>query len=218
MAHEGKEVIWHKEQTDKATVSTELQIVGLLPSVSLTIYLKETNHYIFRLHQPHGSDATNRQSSGNGQRLGCGWGENALYVWVCCMLYIIASPDVVNRSQMRHFKKPHDRFSSPHKWFSHWSTDLSLYHLIGPFWQFVSTVCLLLHLWSRCETFTLSFPLHGIIYSHLSFPNIKWVSLFHDPLGLFSVWFLDPFHETPIVPECVHFLSPIGPSCSSLKW
>ena len=47
MAHEGKEVIWHKEQTDKATVSTELQIVGLLPSVALTIYLKETRIIIF---------------------------------------------------------------------------------------------------------------------------------------------------------------------------
>ena len=38
MAHEGKEVIRHNEQTDNATVSTELQIVRLLHSVSLTIY------------------------------------------------------------------------------------------------------------------------------------------------------------------------------------
>ena len=34
------------------------------------------------------------------------------------MLYIIASPDVVNRSQMRHFKKPHDRFLTPQVVFS----------------------------------------------------------------------------------------------------
>ena len=37
MAHEGKEVIRHNEQTDNATVSTALQIVRLLHSVSLKI-------------------------------------------------------------------------------------------------------------------------------------------------------------------------------------
>jgi hypothetical protein len=43
MAHEGKEVIRHKEQTDNATVFTELQMVRLLPSVSLTIYPSQKN-------------------------------------------------------------------------------------------------------------------------------------------------------------------------------
>jgi hypothetical protein len=38
MAYEGKEIIRHNEQIDNATVSTELQIVRLLPSVSWTIY------------------------------------------------------------------------------------------------------------------------------------------------------------------------------------
>ena len=38
MVHEGKEVSRHNEQTDNATVSTEHQIVHLLPSVNVTIY------------------------------------------------------------------------------------------------------------------------------------------------------------------------------------
>jgi len=41
MAHEGKEVIRHNEQADNAAVSTELQMVRLLPSVFQVIHLKK---------------------------------------------------------------------------------------------------------------------------------------------------------------------------------